>query len=116
MSGINKKTWLIIAACGLFVIALAIYLMSGKKAAPNTLPPTTEQPAETTPPPSESTTQNVPKEKDTDGDGVMDAEDQCVDEKGTKSNRGCPEKEPLNAENNDLNPYNPLPNENTNAS
>jgi protein phosphatase len=116
LSGINKKTWLIIAACGLFVIALAIYLMSGKKAAPNTLPPTTEQPAETTPPPSESTTQNVPKEKDTDGDGVMDAEDQCVDEKGTKSNRGCPEKEPLNAENNDLNPDNPLPNENTNAS
>lgn len=116
LGSLNKKTWLIAGSVVLLLIALLLYFLLSKRTSEKSPVPT---PKATTP------HQNIPidnkppiitKDKDSDGDGVMDAEDQCVDEKGTKSNRGCPEKEPLNAENNDLSPDNPLPNENTNAS
>jgi protein phosphatase len=116
LGSMNKRTWMVAGSVVLLLIALLLYFFLSKGTSDN---PPVSTPKPTTPPqnvPIENKPPTITRDKDSDGDGVMDDKDQCVDEKGTKSNQGCPEKEPLNAENNDLTPDSPLPNENTNAS
>jgi protein phosphatase len=114
-SSVNTKTWLIIGSVFLGLLGLIMYLMFGRQSSEKVATPTTKHLAPTVVPTKEDKEVPTVQKPDSDNDGVMDSEDLCVDEKGTKSNKGCPEKEPLNAENNDLAPDDPLPNENTNA-